>query len=271
MHARHFAPALLLASCCAFAQDGNRPLWEIGGVAIGVSQQAYPGSSQRVRRAVALPYLIYRGQYFRSDNDGIGVRAVKTPLYEFDVSGAAAFGSNANRDSARAGMPSLGTLVEFGPRLKVNLGPAPGGGRWRADLPVRGVFDLSNHLEYRGAVFQPGLSWSVRAPGSLVYGVGASLLFANERLASTFYEVEPRFARPGRPAYEARAGLLASRLSATVAKDLTRDWTVFGFAQLNSVAGAANRDSPLVRQLTGNTVGIGVSWTWLRSEARAVD
>ncbi|MBK0393670.1 MipA/OmpV family protein [Ramlibacter algicola] len=265
------ASALLSTTLYATAQDGGRPLWEVGGVALGVSQQAYPGSSQQVQRAIALPYFIYRGQYLRADSDGIGVRAVKTPRYEFDVSAAGAFGSNADHDPIRRGMPSLGTLVEVGPRLKVDLGPAPAGGRWRLDLPVRGVFDLSHQLRYRGAVFQPGVTWSRRAPGALLYGVGASLLVADERLASTFYEVEPRFARSFRPAYEARAGLLGTRLSTWFGKDLTRDWTLFGFAQLNSVAGGANRDSPLVRQVTGHTLGIGLSYTWLRSEARAAD
>ena len=38
-------------------------------------------------------------------------------------------------------MPDLGTLVEFGPRVKWNLGSGPGNGRWRAELAVRGVFD----------------------------------------------------------------------------------------------------------------------------------
>ena len=41
--------------------------------------------------------------------------------------------------------------------------------------------------------------------------------------------------------------------------------------RVDTVHGAANRDSPLVRQTTGATVGLGVSYTWLRSAARAQD
>jgi outer membrane scaffolding protein for murein synthesis (MipA/OmpV family) len=158
--------------------------------------------------------------------------------------------------------------VEFGPRLKVNLGGTRESGRWRLDVPLRGVFDLSDSLEYRGLVFQPGVSWSRRSSGGWTYGVGASLVFADDRLARTFYEVEPRFATPVRPA---NAGLLSTRLTASLAKDLTRDWTLFGFARMDSVAGAANRDSPLVRRTVGTTVGVGVSYTWLRSSEPAVD
>jgi outer membrane scaffolding protein for murein synthesis (MipA/OmpV family) len=248
------------------AASTGRPLWEIGGVALGVSQQAYPGSSRQVHRGLALPFAVYRGRFFRADNDGIGVRPVKTPLYELDISAAGSFGSSANDDPVRRGMPSIGTLVEFGPRLKVNLGPAPLGGRWRLDLPLRGVLDLSHQLKYRGAVFQPGITWSRRPGGGWIYGVGASVLLADERLARSFYEVQPRYATATRPAYAADGGLLSTRLSAFAAKDITRDLTLFGFARVDSVAGAANRASPLVRDTTGTSVGLGVSWTWWRSQ-----
>lgn len=268
------ASALAGLPCGAAAQSpggSTRPLWEIGGVAVGVSQQAYPGSDQRVQRAAALPYLIYRGRFLRADSDGVGVRAVRTPTYEFDVSGAWSFGSDADEDPVRRGMPNLGTLVEFGPRLKWHLGAGPGGGRWRLDLPLRGVFDLSDSLNHRGLVFQPGVVWQQRPAPGWSLGVNLSAVVADRRLASTFYEVAPVFATPTRPAYEAKAGLMAWRLGASLSKDLTRDWTVFGFARLDSVAGAANRDSPLVRQTTGGTVGVGVSWTWMRSSRPAED
>ena len=275
---RALFPALLSLACAggALAQSeatpaartasSGRPLWEIGGVALGVSQQAYPGSSRQVRRGLALPFAVYRGEFFRADSEGIGVRPVKTPLYEFDISAAGSFGSSASDDPVRRGMPNLGTLVEFGPRLKVNLGPAPLGGVWRVDLPLRGVLDLSHQLRYRGAVFQPGITWSRRPGGGWLYGFGASMLFGDDQLARTFYEVEPRHATATRPVYAAHAGLMSTRLSAFAAKDITRDWTVFGFARTDSVAGAANRASPLVRETTGHSVGIGVSWTWWRSQ-----
>jgi outer membrane protein len=102
-------------------------------------------------------------------------------------------------------------------------------------------------------------------------GASASVVLADRRLANTFYGVPASAALPGRPAYDAQAGVLAWRLGASVSRPITRDWRVFGFARVDSVAGAANRASPLVQQRNGATVGLGVSWTWLRSEARASD
>ncbi len=49
------------------------------------------------------------------------------------------------------------------------------------------------------------------------------------------------------------------------------DWRLFGFARIDTVAGGANKNSPLVRQTTGATVGLGVSYTWMRSSERARD
>jgi MipA family protein len=37
------------------------------------------------------------------------------------------------------------------------------------------------------------------------------------------------------------------------------------------VAGAANEASPLVRQTSGATAGVGIAYTWRRSAARAHD
>src|SRR5688500_18697436 len=94
-------------ACMAFigvahAQEApSRSLWEIGGVAVGAWQQAYPGSDQQLRRGLALPFLVYRGRFLRADNEGVGVRPVRTPVYEFDISAAFAFGSDADQDPAR--------------------------------------------------------------------------------------------------------------------------------------------------------------------------
>ncbi|HVE52686.1 MAG TPA: MipA/OmpV family protein [Ramlibacter sp.] len=266
-----------IAAAPAAAQDmatggpdpQGRPLWEIGAAGGATWQQAYPGSSRQVNRALVLPWLVYRGRYLRADSESVGLRAVRTPRYELDISAAGAFGSRAGDDPVRAGMPDLGTMVEIGPRLRVNLGGTPEDGRWRLDLPLRGVYDLSDSLAYRGAVFQPGISWTRRLPGAWTVGASASLTFADAKLSRTFYDVAPAHANALRPAYHAEAGLMSTRLSASLSRRLSADWTLFGFARIDSVAGAANRASPLVTRTTGATLGLGASWTWMRSAQAA--
>jgi hypothetical protein len=106
---RRLLAAMLVGACAAPAAAQSRaalPKWEVGGVALGVDQQAYPGSDQRVRRALALPYVIYRGDILRADRDGAGFRAFRSRDVELDVSAAAAFGSSANDVAARRGLPT---------------------------------------------------------------------------------------------------------------------------------------------------------------------
>lgn len=263
----------MLPASLAWAQSAStgKPLWELGGVALGVSQQAYPGSDQQVNRALALPFFLYRGPFLRADGETLGVRALKTPTVELDVGFSASLGASSRPIDARRGMPKLGTLVELGPRLKWHLGDGPVGAKWQANFPLRAVFDLSDSLSQRGLAFEPELvlarntssGWSWSARGGLVAG--------NRKLNDTFYGVAPSFATATRPAYEAKSGLIAFRLGATASRPITPDWNFFTFARVDTVAGAANDNSPLVRQKTGATVGVGVSYTFLRSERRAVD
>jgi len=276
-HPRAFGPllsaaALYLASCQAFAQaPAGQPLWEIGGFALGASQQAYPGSDQRVNRAVALPYFVYRGEFLRADRGTVGLRALKTPTFEVDVGFAGSFGSSSDSIDARKGMRDLGTLIELGPRLKWNLGAAPGGGTWRAEFPLRAVFDISDGAAHRGVSFEPELVYERRTQGGWRYNASIGAIVADSKLASTFYQVSAAEATLARPAYSAQAGLVGWRLGTSFSRSLTPDWRLFGFARIDTVAGGANKNSPLVRQTTGATVGLGVSYTWMRSSERARD
>jgi outer membrane scaffolding protein for murein synthesis (MipA/OmpV family) len=167
-------------------------------------------------------------------------------------------------------MPDLGTLVEFGPRLKWNAAESAGG-RWQLELPLRGVFDLSDQLTRRGMSFEPELQFSRRSAAGFDYSVGLGAVFGDRRLAETFYSVAPAFATAERAAYDARAGLIAWRLGLSASRLLTPDWRVFGLARIDSVAGAANRASPLVQRTAGATVLVGVAWTWMRSERSEAD
>lgn len=273
LHAFAFAVALaVLWAPGAHAQDGAPlPLWELGVFGMGLRQQAYPGSSQQIDRALVLPFFIYRGQYFRADRGGVGLRAVKTDTVEVDVGASGAFGSNSNDIEARQGMPDLGTLVEFGPRVKWHLGSGPGKGRWRAELALRGVFDLTDKLKDKGLSLEPELIFERSTGGGLRYGTSVGLVFGDARLTDTFYGVAPTYATAARPAYTAHSGLIMARLSLNLSQRLSPNLRVFGFARLTSVDGAANTASPLVRQNTGSTLGFGLLYTFSRSQARAAD
>ncbi len=265
---------VVVIACHAQAQelsDSASPLWEVGGFGSALSQQAYPGSSQKIQRALALPYFIYRGKYFRADRGSVGVRAVKTEEFELDVGFGGAFGSTSKEIDARNGMPDLGTLVEFGPRLKWNLGAAPGNGKWRAEVALRGVFDLTDQFKDKGLALEPELIYERNSSNGWRYGTSVGLVFGDQRLNDTFYGVAPAYATASRPAYNAKDGLIMASWALNVSRKMSPDWRIFGYARLASVDGAANTASPLTRQTTASTVGIGMTYTFARSSAPAAD
>lgn len=271
---------LLLLSLTALAAQADepaprredQPLWELGVAAAGISQQAYPGSDQQARRALALPYLIYRGKVLRADRDGAGLRAVRTERFELDVSFAGSLSSGSESLRAREGMARLGTLVEAGPVARWFLNGRGASDRLTFELPLRGVFEARDPSRHRGFSFEPELSLQHRPKtGGWGYGLRAGALFGDRRLGSTFYGVTAAEARPDRPAYDARAGLISLRLSGSLSKSLTPDLRVYAFSRVDSLAGAANRNSGLVREKTGVSYGIGLAYTLKRSAARASD
>ena len=196
------------------------PLWELGLVGIAAYQPAYPGSDQDLARVRVLPFGIYRGSLLRADGNGIGLRGFRTKRVEWDVSGSGSFGSSANRVHVRDGMPSIGTLVEIGPALKVNLGDLVDDKRearlTQLELPVRAVFDVSHHFEHRGWTFEPRLSHTAWTGQTFALVVSASALFGDRSLNRLYYGVDTPYATADRPAYDAHAGLVATRLNASL-------------------------------------------------------
>jgi hypothetical protein len=130
---------------------------------------------------------------------------------------------------------------------------------------------LLPYLIYRGLAFAPELVHERRLGGGWNAGLRCGPVFGDERLADLFYQVDPVHATATRPAYDASGGLIAWRAGASLRRSLSRDLSVFGFVRLESVVGATNRNSPLVRRDTGVAGGIGLAWTFARSSQPAVD
>ena len=171
-----------------------------------------PATPLRGRWAAAHAGVAFSATFAPFDfyRDTLGLRAFKSQDLELDIGVAGAFGSRADDIDARRGMPDLGTLVEFGPRLTWKLGEAAGG-RWRVQLPVRGVYDLSDGGAQRGVSFEPELQFERGTASGWRYSTSVSAVFANRKLADTFYGVAPRYATATRPAYQAESGLVAWR------------------------------------------------------------
>jgi outer membrane scaffolding protein for murein synthesis (MipA/OmpV family) len=267
----------LIAACLAtptFAQEAAppQPLWEAGIGAGWIDTPAYPGADAQSHRGLAIPFLIYRGEVLRSDQGGIGARLLHSDTTEFDIGFSASLPAHSKDVAARAGMPDLGTLVEFGPRLKVKLLDIDPRSGLRAELPLRAVMELKSGVRRQGWTVEPRLVYATREDtGKWTLDAQLGAVFGDARIHRYFYEVAPQYATIGRPAYEARSGLTLVRTGLSGTWRVDRDLRTFAFTRYETYAGAANRDSPLMKKSSGFSVGIGLAYTLGRSQAPARD
>jgi len=277
MHRRHqrsawAATTLLALSAPAFAdqQAADLPLWEIGLFGGAASTPAYPGADDRSARALVLPMVIYRGKVLRADRSGIGARLINTQRVELDLGFALSLPARSDDVAARAGMPDLNSLLEFGPRLKVLLAEPGPASRVRLELPLRAPVELGHGFQRHGLVLEPRLVFETGdAGGKWQADANIGAVYGNAALNRYFYDVAPQYATAARPVYAASGGLMMTRLGVSLSRRLSPDWRVFGFSRYDNYTHAANRDSPLFRRNSGLSLGVGFTWTARRSVARA--
>lgn len=275
--ARLLLPLLLLAAPLARADEtiaatdsgsATKPLWELGLAGAVGTQPDYPASDRYRPRPVGFPYFVYRGNIFRSDENGPRVRTELLSNVELTVSGNASFGSHNDGDGPRAGMPKLDYLFELGPSLHITALRFSPDDKLRIDLPLRGVFSVNGiHFAWQGLTFSPLLALQTRALfGSRWSGyAGIGPEWASGRFQRYFYEVDPVYARPDRPAYEAHGGYLGSRLEAGVGRRLGHNFRIFFYGRIDDYAGAENSGSPLYKSHYGYTGLVGLGWSFLSS------
>ncbi len=282
----HFlAVSVALTAASATAQDGTSatpseqqvaapgehalPLWELGVAGFVGSVEDYPASGRYRIRGLPAPYGVYRGDFFKSDRDGLRLNAVKQRSVELDVSFGGSLASNSDQNGPRAGMPNLDYLFEAGPNLRITLYRTEDNSRLTLSLPVRAVASTDfSRFDSRGFLFGPRLGWrDVSLFGSRWQGgVTIGPDFATQRLQDYYYSVAPQYARPGRPAYNATGGYLGSNLDLSLSRAVTPHVRLFLGTSFDLYAGAANDDSPLFKRDTGYGVFAGFTWSIWQSK-----
>jgi outer membrane protein len=257
-------------------EDEMRPVWEVGGFVAAFSSPEYPAAGQRQTNVLPAPYFIYRGETLRIGEGSIArAVAIDESWYELDLSLAGSFNANSEDNEARAGMPDLDYIFELGPQLKLRLSKFEfeqhGNAELFLNLQARAVFSTDfSGINNRGYVFQPVLSYRQRGWLSEKTALSFSLLptWATEKLHDYFYQIESDFVTDQRPAYNARGGYLGTDLSIGLSFNATEDIRIFTFARASMHSGSANEESPLFREKSTFSYGVGMVWQLWESEER---
>lgn len=253
----------------------RKPAWEVGVGAGYFSGFDYPASKDENRRFIALPFFVIRTPLFRLGDGGIRAVAIENQRLKLDMSVGGSLNSSTSGKSARAGMPDLDFLFEFGPQLELRLYDrvlATGGQlQARFTSEVRAVFVTDfKQVQAQGVIAELGLGLNYRnVKGSgidLYSAIDAS--YANEKLQDYFYEVSPEFVTPSRPLYDAKGGFLKSRVLLGVGLQVRKNLRVFLGTFVSLHSGASNKDSPLFETTRQTGFAMGLVWTIKTSKRR---
>ena len=253
-----------------------KPLWEVGAGGFAGWIPDYPAAGQNTVRALAVPYVVYRGDILRvggEENRGaISGRFINIDRLELDVSLSAAFPVDSSNNNARRDMPDLDFLFGIGPQLIFKLVNEPGHRALDFNLQVRSVYSTHfSSIDHRGYVFNPKLNYTHEHVTGLDLKIFTSVgpIFATEKLMDYFYEVDNKFVTPSRGAYDADAGYLGANITLGVSKRFNSRFRLILGTRLGIYHGATNDDSPLFKDKLNIGVFTAFAWSFKQSERPA--
>lgn len=238
------------------------PKWELGA---GVGSQLladYRGSEYYRAYLLPIPYLTYRGEFLRADDEGVRGLFYKNDHFELNVSADAALNGDSEDNPLRRGMPELDSAFEIGPSANFNLTGQDFSEGWSLRFPVRAVFTTDfTRIDHIGYLANPKLTYeSLDWNGwDGTFNLGA--LYGSSDYHDYYYSVAPEYALPSRPRFSAAGGYSGSYVKLGASKRSGRLW--FGaYLRYDYLDGAAFESSPLVETDHFVTVGLGVSWVF---------
>jgi outer membrane scaffolding protein for murein synthesis (MipA/OmpV family) len=247
----------------------EKPLWELG-IGLGLLQMPdYRGSDENRLYLLPYPYLVYRGDILKVEEQRISGQIFKTDRISLDFSGYGAVPVKSSDNSARAGMPDLDPTFELGPALKIKLWESKED-KFKLDLtlPVRAFFSTNFYSVSReGWVFSPRINFvkhDLIPDTGLNLGISAGPMFADSGYHAYFYTVEPAYATAARPAYSAGGGYSGSTLTVGLGKEY-KQFVFNAFVSADFLQGASFENSPLVKRETSFMSGVSVSWIFFKS------
>jgi len=256
--------------------EETEPLWEWRLAAFSHYGPYYPASEDYQFNFIPVPYPIYRGKFLRLGDDRekpITGRIFRRDRIKLDFSFGLNFSGDSDDIDARVGMPDLDLLLEAGPELELEFARrAIFEGRWFLSLELRPAFSFDGlDPTYRGIIINPELTYIKKLPKLKdELKIRLTPAFANSKYMDFFYTVDPQFAQPGRPAFEAESGYLGTDLSISFLKSINESLELLFGGRVSSHHGAANENSPLFTDDSTFSVYVAFSWKFWESERREI-
>lgn len=243
------------------------PKTELGMGVVVLQFPAYRGSAQRSTLVLPVPYLEYRGDFFKADRQGLRGELFDSERVELSVSLSGSPPTKSTEIALRKDMPDLKPSVEIGPQLNVLLSsPANKSTTLKLRVPLRQGMTLESNPKNAGLTFSPNLNLDIVNPFGLS---GANLgfvvgpIFTSQKQNDYFYTVAAPYATAARPAYQARSGYAGSQFLVSLSRRIGDVW-IGSYVRYDNLRGAVFADSPLVATRNYVTAGIAVSYIFAK-------
>ena len=234
------------------------PLFELGIGVGSLYQPYYVGTKQNRAFAFPVPVPIYRGDFFKSDEEGVRAEVFKHKHFKLEFSLDFNLAIDSDDIDLRTGMDDIDSRLQIGPSVEIKLAQSEYS-KWLLNLPVRASVGVgSDGIDESGFTFAPNISyfrnfdWSGNPWRA---GVALGPQFGSRDYQNLYYGVEHAFATDDRPAYDADSGYAGSRLLMTL-RSQNRDRLLVWFVRYENINGATFEDSPLVETNNGLSVGL---------------
>ncbi len=254
----------------AYAKD--KPLFE-GGFFFGHGGLAdYPASDEYRYRTLPFPYVVYNGDFFRSDDEnGTRLTFIKDQNFDLDLSFGGSFPTETDNNNARAGMPNLDWTIEFGPRLLYYFYRDSNVGNIRVGVPFRMAVSTDfQRTKEVGYIFAPTFQidrYKFLSDNLNIYFT-LTLNYLSEGEADYFYQIEPLYETPERNSYDAKSGLLGYDASFSAKYEWNQKLFLIG-AKYSDFSASANKGSYLHRTDSSWSYFVGLGLVLFESEEKA--
>jgi outer membrane protein len=262
-----FRILLSMTIFCTYSSSAQELKWELGAGLAAFDIPLYVGSAQNKQYLIPVPYVKLKSEYLEI---GEGVRGFlfTSPTMRLDISADAGVPVRSEDSAVRQGMPNLNTVLQLGPSLEITMsGSRTGLNELRLEFPVRVALatDIKN-TENAGWVFEPRFTYEGRREHKqgIAYAATFGLRYATRDYHAYYYDVDPVFATPQRPAFASDKGYsgLITNLIASWRDDDVLYWATLRYRNLNN---AAYENSPLVEVKDYYFFGVGVTWIFATS------
>ena len=187
------------------------PLFEVGVGAINIDVPYYPGSLRNQNRTLPLFWPIYRGKYFRLDQEGTRAKLTNKELYEVGISAGFSFPVKNNDVDVREGMNDINYVVEIGPRIIYRIISDSSWQKLNFNLSIRSAFEINDkNLRSKNIGVSGGSNLSYwiylnkDKSASLFTNIG--ILFGDKKYNDFYYGVSNRYETSSRLTFQAKEG-----------------------------------------------------------------